>query len=349
MKIGIAGAGLVGRLATYYLQKRDCDVTLFEGETGSSGVGRIAAGMVAPYSEYDIPTKDLLGLGLTSLECWNDIAKGLNTPSLYSLFGSLTVAFRQDHGELSHLKRRLDTVSDTISLLDSEQIQQVETEISRSDLQGFFLKDEGHVNVPEFYLQTDKLLNKKNCLIPESAISIAPKQIKTKNKNHPFDWTIDCRGLGAKDVFPQLRGVRGELIVLHAPEVNITRPLRFLHPRYPLYLVPRPNNYYILGASTVESEDSNPITVKTALELLTAVYSLHSGFSEARIVETRVGCRPAFPNNKPHIEYQPGLVRINGLYRNGYLLAPALVKEMVDVICSGTQLIKHKFIWTVHS
>ena len=50
------------------------------------------------------------------------------------------------------------------------------------------------------------------------------------------DWVFDCRGLGARDHWTQLRGVRGEVLRLYAPEVTLQRPTRLIHPRYPIYI-----------------------------------------------------------------------------------------------------------------
>src|SRR3546814_11460116 len=53
------------------------------------------------------------------------------------------------------------------------------------------------------------------------------------------DVTVDCRGLAARDRLAELRGVRGEMLVLRSREVTLTRSVRLLDPRIPVYLVPR--------------------------------------------------------------------------------------------------------------
>jgi glycine oxidase len=138
--------------------------------------------------------------------------------------------------------------------------------------------------------------------------------------------------LGAKPENPQLRGVRGEIIRVRAPEVSIQRPVRFLHPRYQLYIVPRPNNEYVIGATQVESEDNRQVTVRSALELLSALYSLHTGFSEAEILSLSARCRPAFLDNLPKIQRTNFGLSLNGFFRHGYLLSPTLVEEAVTII-----------------
>jgi glycine oxidase len=154
---------------------------------------------------------------------------------------------------------------------------------------------------------------------------------------YDFDFVADCRGFGAKPDLKNFRGVRGEVLRVHAPDVSFRRPVRLMHPRYPIYVVPRPNHNYIIGATSIESEDLSDISVRGALELMSALYSLCAGFSEARITETAVQLRPAFLNNAPKIIRQKGLCRSNGLYRHGYLASPK-VAELTAALISGEKI-----------
>jgi glycine oxidase len=63
------------------------------------------------------------------------------------------------------------------------------------------------------------------------------------------------------------------------------------------------------------------------LGLLSAAHSVLPELAEARIVHTEVNLRPALPDNLPRTEARPGLVRMNGLFRHGWLIAPALVEQ----------------------
>ena len=73
---------------------------------------------------------------------------------------------------------------------------------------------------------------------------------------------------------------------------------------------------------------------------LSAFYSLNSSFSEARILEMNVQCRPAFTNNNPKIIFTKGggLIRVNGLYRHGYLISPKLAEIILDGIDDGVEM-----------
>ena len=92
---------------------------------------------------------------------------------------------------------------------------------------------------------------------------------------------IDCRGLAAARQLPDLRGVRGEMLLVQSRELRLQRPVRLLHPRMPVYVVPRGEGIYMIGATMIESDDAGAVTVRSALELLSAAYALHPAFGEA--------------------------------------------------------------------
>ena len=52
--------------------------------------------------------------------------------------------------------------------------------------------------------------------------------------------------------------------------------------------------------------------------------------AEARILKLDVNLRPALPDHHPQVQVEPGLIRINGLYRHGWLLAPALLSQALQ-------------------
>ena len=141
-----------------------------------------------------------------------------------------------------------------------------------------------------------------------------------------FDLIFDVRGTGARPDMA-VRGVRGEIVWLHAPGHGLGRPVRLLHPRHRVYLVPRPGDVVLVGASEIESEDRSAVSLRSAVELMAAAHSVMPALAEARILRLDANLRPALPDNEPCVDVAPGLVRINGLFRHGWLLAPALVED----------------------
>ena len=86
----------------------------------------------------------------------------------------------------------------------------------------------------------------------------------------------------------------------------------------------------------IESGDRSGVSARSAIELLSAAYALHPAFGEAEIVETGADLRPAFPNNMPRIRREGRTIFVNGLYRHGFLLAPALAELTLGYLARGT-------------
>ncbi len=337
MKIGIAGAGLVGRVLALNLLQRGHTVTLFDEDTayGDKAAGITAAGMLAVFAELESAESVIFDHGNRSIVLWPDLLEQIGIADAYQKEGSIITAHPQDYNELDHfidtLKSKVEEASE-IKLLDRQTLTQLEPDLDQH-AKAFFIPHEGQVDAQRFMkASSDYLLAHSDVTwYQESKVThLSNGTITVGDESKTFDWVFDARGLGAQEDIDGLRGVRGEVFWLDAPEVKITRPTRMLHPRYKIYIVPRPNNRYVIGATEIESEDKSPMSVRSSLELLSAVYSMHSGFAEARIVNMLTNCRPALRDNLPKIKHDEKMTRINGLYRHGYLLAPAVVEEALN-------------------
>lgn len=131
-------------------------------------------------------------------------------------------------------------------------------------------------------------------------------------------------------MLPALRGIRGEVARVHAPGIGLTRPVRLLHPRYPLYIAPKQDDLYVIGATEIEGEDMSPVSVRSALELLSAAFSVHPAFGEARILELNAQCRPTLPDHRPALIWDgAATLAVNGLYRHGFMIAPEVARMAV--------------------
>jgi len=125
------------------------------------------------------------------------------------------------------------------------------------------------------------------------------------------------------------------MLVVRCREVALQRPVRLLHPRFPLYIVPRAEHLFMIGATMIESDERRRVTARSVVELLNAAYALHPAFGDAEIVELGCDARPAFPDNLPRIRRQGDRVLVNGLYRHGFLLAPAMARRTAAVLLDG--------------
>jgi glycine oxidase len=91
----------------------------------------------------------------------------------------------------------------------------------------------------------------------------------------------------------------------------------------------------MLGATSIEREDGGPVTLRSALELLSAAYVLDPAFGEAEILTLGAGVRPAFPDNRPRIITSSGYIFVNGLYRHGFLLSPVMAELVAQHLETG--------------
>ena len=272
-----------------------------------------------------------------------------STLSLQQNLESSTLSFQQklESSTLSFQQKLESSPTHAIfQELTQTEITLLEPEITKFNT-GYYFSDEGQIDNQALLSALYSHLIKKNIRWQEKTFvqEIKKNKIYLNNSIEEFDMVFDCRGLGAKSQFNDLRGIRGELIWLHAPQVNIQRPIRFLHPRYSIYVVPRPQHIYILGASEIESEDNSNVSVQSTLELLSAAYYLHPGFAEARIIKMLSQCRPTLADHLPKIKFTEGMIAINGLYRHGFLIAPTLVEEILRYLTQGNSSIQYPQLW----
>ncbi len=341
MKICIIGAGILGRLIALDLLNRGADITVIDKNLDNT-CSMVAAGLLSATSELDRADPFIFHLGKESITThWPRIVKQLEEPLCFKSCGIIVVSHPKDDTELSHYVNLIHAKNYYPQTLNSIDLQKMEPDLKKFS-HGYFFPEDGQIDSQQIYLALKKyLLNhsiawqEKN--ISENDITILKKQ---------FDYVIDCRGLGAKKIFPHLRGVRGELLWLHAPEVALSRPVRLMHPRYSLYIAPREKNIYLVGASEIETEDDSAISVKSTLELLTAAYSIHPGFAEARLIKTATQVRPTLPNHLPKIQIDSNCISINGLHRHGYLLSPTIANDISNYITNRS--IQHATPWGAH-
>lgn len=305
--ISIIGAGVAGTWHALLLSRAGFDVTLFERDDASlkHSTGYFAGGMLAPYCEAEATEPVVTRLGLRALDLWDsECANGPRS-------GTLVVAHRRDRSDFDRFAQRT-TGHD---LIGATRLAELEPQLEGQFDRALFYADEHHV-------EPRKVLPELHAKLRERGVSI---RYGAHAPAATGGVTIDCRGIAARDDLADLRGVKGEMIVVETDDVTLHRPVRLLHPRWPLYIVPRADGRFMIGATTIEAEDHG-VSVRSALELLSAAYAVHPAFGEARIVEIGAALRPAFPDNLPRIRVDNDRISVNGLYRHGFLLAPALAE-----------------------
>ena len=347
-RFAIVGAGLMGRLLALALAKRGAKVDLYDrGDTsGNESAARVAAAMLAPLAESVITEDAVVRMGVYSLPRWKNLIEELRTPVFFQQDGTLILWHRQDAAEAerftSHLNKNClhNSQLSPPRRLNAHELADFEPGVADRFTQALYLPHEGQLDNRQLL---DALLFELNELGVDCHWNTDVKPEILRN-DLGYQSVIDCRGNGAKAAWSSnpntLRGVRGEVIRLHAPEVKLRRPTRLIHPRYPIYIAPKENDIYVVGATEIESEDLSTMSVRSAMELLSAVYTVHSGFAEARILEMATQCRPTLKNNLPEVLINkekglPDLIMINGLYRHGFMISPAVLDATLEVLEGG--------------
>ena len=338
MKINILGGGLLGRLTALALVKQGFQVALHDsgGREGAQSAAYVAAAMLAPMAEAVDATALVLALGRQSLPLWHDIVRTLPEPVFLQQNGSLMVWHGQDAALAQQFEQHLQRAHEGQAVWQRWQAADIaaqEPQLGGRFQAAFYLPDEGQLD------NRQTLLALAAALEQHGVACHWHSRADAADWQQADSWLLDCRGFGAKASWnaaagSRLRGVRGEVARVWAPEVALTRPVRLLHPRYPLYIAPKPNHQFVIGATQLESESSAPASVRSGLELFSALYAVHPAFGEAQVLELSSGLRPTLNHHNPEIRFnrQSRMVEVNGLFRHGFMISPAVCETAVQLL-----------------
>ena len=345
LHVGIAGAGLAGRSLAWRLLRAGCCVSLFDARQRGdvATASHTAAAMLSPLAELAVSDDVVFDLGQRSMALWPqwiaELAENGNEPVYFKQEGTLVVAHTPDGASLEHFSRllhhKLPAASQAcVHTLDESGVAALEPLLAGRFAKGLFLAGEGQLAndqwLAKLALEIDRLGGQWHEGV--NVEQIGAHHVIAAGQRHAVDVAVDTRGVGSQANLPTLRGVRGEVLRVVCPGVTLRRPVRLMHPRYQLYVAPRPNHEFVVGATELESEDTGPITVRSVLELASALHSLHPAFGEARVLRMSAALRPALDDHRPTLVQQGGVWHLNGLFRHGYLCAPALVTDLVHCL-----------------
>ena len=319
MTVLIKGAGVAGLAAAFELTRRGIAVEVMDAAgTVGTGASTYAGGMLAPYCEREAAEEAILTLGLSSADWWTKAV-----PGEVSRKGTLVIAASRDSVELDRFASR----TRGYEWVGGNTIGELEPDLAGRFDRALFFPEEAHLDPRKAMAGLHEALVEKGVRFHLGSTE-APMETA-------YSAVVECTGAAAIGSTPGLRGVRGEMLFLETAEITLSRPVRLLHPRHPLYIVPREDHRFMVGATMIETDDDGPITARSVMEFLNAAYAVHPAFGEARLVETGVGVRPAFADNLPRVLEREDGFSIAGMHRHGFLLAPAMARQLADRICAG--------------
>ncbi len=314
LNVAVIGAGVVGLACATELVARGAQVSIYErgARIGAEACSWYAGGMLAPWCEGESAEEPVIRLGQQSADWWERHAGGVVRN------GTLVVAPSRDRSELRRFGQRTSHFEE----IDGEAIAGLEPDLTGRFSRGLFFSGEGHLDPRKAIAALAGRLVANGAVIHFDS-AVEPADLDA-------DIVLDCRGLAARDILPELRGVKGEMLLLRSDDISLSRPVRLLHPRIPLYIVPRADGLFMVGATMIESGERRRISARAMLELLGAAYALHPAFAEAEVVEIGTDARPAFPDNLPRLTRRGRVIHVNGLYRHGFLLSPAMARMAAE-------------------
>ena len=319
--VSIIGAGVAGLACATELAGRGVAVEVLEraGQLGESACSWMAGGMLAPWCERATTDEIVARLGEPSIDWWRRHFPGTVSQ------GSLVLTPPRDAADLTRFAAR----TERYEWIDGDRIASLEPDLAGRFRRALFFADEAHLDPRKALSSLAAGLEARRVPI-RFGVDANPSEAGSR-------FVVDCRGMAARDALPELRGVRGEMLVVRTRDVSLSRPVRLLHPRIPLYIVPRGDGVFMIGATMIESEERRAVSVRSAVELLNAAYTLHPAFGEAEIVELGADLRPTFPDNLPCVRRAGRVLHANGLYRHGFLLAPWLARQVADAVLLETR------------
>lgn len=316
-KIRILGAGVAGLTLAYELTRRGLGVEVSERRPQIAGSASWqAGGMLAPWCECESAEEVVLILGRKAADWWETAL-----PGQVQRKGTLVVAPPRDGRELDRFARRTTGHRS----VEGATLAQLEPDLAERFDCGLFYAEEAHLDPRRALLALAARLREQGVVFSFGQDATAQPEAA--------GIVADCTGIAAQR--PGLRGVRGEMLILRTADITLSRPVRLLHPRFPLYVVPRADHHFMIGATMIESDAAGPVTARSMAELINAAYALHPAFAEAAIIEAGTGIRPAFPDNLPRVAWQGRTIFVNGLYRHGFLLTPAMAEQAADLILAA--------------
>ncbi len=192
----------------------------------------------------------------------------------------------------------------------------------------------GRIDTPLLVKSYREYLKKKDLLISES--------FSYNNINHS-EGSVNYNSITAKNiVFAEgfgvkknpffkelpLNGTKGELLIIHAPDIKIDFVLKSS-----VFLIPLGEDKYIVGATYNWTDKTNDSTPQAKKELLKRLKTFLN--CEFEVMDQVAGIRPTVSDRRPLVgvhEEHKNLFILNGLGTRGVMIAPYIANQLYELI-----------------
>jgi glycine oxidase len=349
----IAGAGIAGLSAAYYLQQAGHNVTLLDAAEPGQGTSWAAAGMLAPINELEFQEQAVLQAGIASLALWHEWATQLPFLQL-DRTGTLDVALGVE--DVAYLER-VFTFQQQLGLqvewVTGAALQALEPALSRHIPAAVHSRTDIQLEHRRFFPAfVQHLVQMGVALHPHTPVAdwaILPNgrvEVMCTDRAFEADTLVLATGSSPllRDKLPlRIYPIRGQMVAVSPPDTGplIRHNVRIRSKTYGYaYLAPKPERI-ILGSTTEEMGHDARQTAGGLMDILRKCYHAVPGIYDLPVLETWSGLRPATLSRHPVLDYLPGTPQVlvlNGLYRHGILLGPLMGKATAHLIGTGQRL-----------
>ena len=318
-------------------------VQLFERRAIAAGATQASAGALVPFVEAHDPGP-LQDLSVRSLEMYEAFIAAVEQDSgrlvEFSRPGSIEVAFTREEAA------RLRTLAGVLEArggqwVDGSALQTVQPGLSQSATGGLLVPFHAHVSAAALTAALAVAAGRAGAQVVSgdvTAVRLESAGVAIEDaagEVRRFDCAVIAAGSWvsrlqvAGSVAAPIRPVKGQLL-----RVRVSTPLSRILWSATCYAVPQFGEDVLIGATMEDAGFDEAPTAAAAAGLLSAFAGLMPG-AEARVLDHRVGLRPATPDSLPIVgaaTHSPRLVYAVGHFRNGVILAPLTAQLVADLI-----------------
>jgi glycine oxidase len=342
----VVGGGIIGLVSAFRLAQAHHGVTLFDPAV-AKGATWAAAGMVAPGAEIAPGEQSNYELQKGALAAWREVSHALDELTgegiTIAQTGTLLVGWDASDRRLIEQFRKVasgfEAPMDVVTRNDSPDIfEGVTHRIS----EGLLMTDDAWIDpdqIVRLLLRGLEILDVR--VVAEEVLDISSNfegvAVRTGTGEFRGDLGILATGAGrlpdgaltsGANVVRPIRGVTVRVQGIDRSEQPSVRA--FVRGRA-FYMVSRFGGYCVLGATAEERADA-VLEVGELQRLLRDALDIVPELETARVLETRMGLRPASADLEPFFEVlaNKGWAWSSGHYRHGVTLAPLAALRAVE-------------------
>ena len=347
----VVGGGIIGLASAFRLAAAHHRVTVFDPSTGM-GATWAAAGMIAPSAEIAPGEQSNYEIQKRALQSWRDVADLLEALTherlVFGETGTLLVGWdtsdRRQLDQFVTIAREFEAPMTTVTrLVSPDMFLGISARISEGVLMG----GDAWIDPDQAVRLLLAALTKLGAqVINERVVQVRSEngEVIASTKDHEFrgDRGLLATGasglpVGAHSRENSVRPIRGATVRVQGLDRSDQPSVRAFVRGRAFYMVSRPGGYCVLGASADERAEA-VLEVGELQRLLRDGLDVVPELETAKVLETRIGLRPASPSLESFFERLDlqGWAWSSGHYRHGVALAPIAALDALDFVEGGT-------------